>query len=457
MTRTRPIRTTSLATALSLALATTASVAHAAPLGPADVAARAEAHSPRVAAAGETRARVEVADDRAREAFYPRVQLSARYTRLGPTDGASFSIPTPGGVVPVEIPGPLADQWAVGAQVALPLSDWALRRPAALAAVDEGRGAADAGVVISRRAAQLAALERYYMLGRAELGLAVARAAADLARDALHVLERRVAAQVASVAEQKVAEARVADAELGVARAEHGVELSRRALQVALGDAPDAVYELDASSWADVPAAPPALAVLVERALGARVELRALGAASAQLAAEARLARAGSWPRLDLVGNAQLANPNPRGLPQEEDATFVWDVSAVVSWSWNDHLVAGSGVADARARQAALAADVRAAREGIELEVTAAWHALRDARAALVASGPRLVAAEEAYRVRRKLFELGQASPLELAEAETLLVMARTAEVDARVDARLAMVRLAYAVGAPLTDTLVGG
>jgi len=61
-----------------------------------------------------------------------------------------------------------------------------------------------------------------------------------------------------------------------------------------------------------------------------------------------------------------------------------------------------------------------------------------------------LAAAEEGHRVRTKLFAIGLATTLEVAEAETQLERARLGVVDARIERRIGEARLAYALGRPL-------
>jgi len=61
-----------------------------------------------------------------------------------------------------------------------------------------------------------------------------------------------------------------------------------------------------------------------------------------------------------------------------------------------------------------------------------------------------LAAAEEGHRVCTKLFAIGLATTLEVAEAETQLERARLGVVDARIERRIGEARLAYALGRPL-------
>ena len=58
-----------------------------------------------------------------------------------------------------------------------------------------------------------------------------------------------------------------------------------------------------------------------------------------------------------------------------------------------------------------------------------------------------LVTAEEAYRVRRALFQNGRATNLELTDAELDLPRARLDAIDARIALRVAKANLARAVG----------
>jgi len=102
---------------------------------------------------------------------------------------------------------------------------------------------------------------------------------------------------------------------------------------------------------------------------------------------------------------------------------------------------------DARAR--ALAAERAALGDQIRLEVMSAFQERAKAHVAERTTIRRLVAAEESYRTRRLLFQNGRATTVELLDAETDLTRSRLEAVDARIDGRVAEVRLAYAVGRP--------
>ena len=58
-----------------------------------------------------------------------------------------------------------------------------------------------------------------------------------------------------------------------------------------------------------------------------------------------------------------------------------------------------------------------------------------------------LAAAEESYRVRRALFQNGRSTSVELTDAETERSRAQLESISARLDHRIAQVRLVHAVG----------
>jgi len=147
------------------------------------------------------------------------------------------------------------------------------------------------------------------------------------------------------------------------------------------------------------------------------------------------------------VGEVTYASPNQRFVPPQERWDATWSVGVRLSWSPTDAAIAhaqGQG-ADARARQ--VAAQRATLVDAIRAELAAAVQASRDADTAVVTSARSLAASEESYRVRRSLFLVGRATSVELTDAETDLLRARLDAVNARVDQRLARVRLDHALG----------
>ncbi|MCB9736619.1 MAG: TolC family protein [Deltaproteobacteria bacterium] len=412
--------------------------------------ARAVADRARAASTAGLRADAEVARAAAKRvevdrAFVPRVGVTARYTRLSETDPTVID----GLPIEVAIPGPVPNQLAAGVSLGLPVSDWFLRLPVAQEASARGEVARRAQAEVARRRAALEAVLAYYQWARTRLVAVVAEAGLEDARAHLTAAERLARAELASPADVKLAEAGVARASLGLDRARHGeallAEQLRRLLDLPDG-APLAIGEdLTVPPFAvgDAPSGPEALS----EALRARPESRALAALDAALAAERDVAGMGRLPRLDVVANLSVSNPSPRGLQNEDETVVVWDASAVLSWSLGDLLGADTVDRDVAARERGVAADREALADGVALELEAARAAIRDADSAATASAVELAAAEEAFRVRTRLFALGKATSLELTDAETALTSARLGVVDARIARREGEARLAHALG----------
>ena len=373
--------------------------------------------------------------------FLPRATLSGRYTRLSPVgDTAIEGLP-----VPVSLPGPLEDQWSFGVQVAVPLSDYALRYRHAAAARASAVSAATHLSAAERRRVAAGARRAYYEWARARLAIAVAEASVAQARDHQVMAEKRLAASTVTRADLLLAEARVAQSEQLVVRARAGAGVAETQVRIAIGE-PDRPLAIGEDVLADLPPAAGGER-LVAAALAARLELRALGDQIGALGGQDRLARAGLFPRLDVVGNWAYADPHPHAFPQEDEFRSAWDVSAVLSWSLDGAARARQERETIAARRRQLEAERRQARDGVTLEVTAAAARVAEAEHAIDASKRALAAAEEAYRVRQRLYEVGSASSTELGDAETEVTRARFGLIDAHIDLRIARVELDLAAG----------
>jgi outer membrane protein TolC len=137
-------------------------------------------------------------------------------------------------------------------------------------------------------------------------------------------------------------------------------------------------------------------------------------------------------------------------FPQTQDWFPSWDLGAQVTWSPNDLLTTGGAVADAESRAAAIEANKNQVRDGIEVEVTQAWQAMKESDFAIESSLRELASSEEAYRVQRELFNNGRGTSSTLTDAETELTRARLDLLNSRADARVARTKLDHALGRDL-------
>ncbi len=437
-----------------------------------EAAARAIETAPTLDAA---RAQVRAAEARADQAFYnlfPRLDLSARYTRLSRVDQPSFGAD----VDPTELEGALAgvddpearvlfenlfgsfgdfsfpvilDQYALRAGATYPVS-------AVLASVlpsyRASRTFADAQrlqVEAQQRTVGLQARDAFYNYARVRGQLLVAETTVRQIEANRANIAALVQAGVAAPVDLMRIDAQLATARVGVERATAGVAIAAQALRTLMHVEGDDPMIPIGENLAEPP--PPAEAggrdAWIARALDQRAELRALrlAATGQEHVVSANAGR--RWPVLAVQANYDFANPNNRIIPQQEEFRGTWDVSVVLSWSPNDYLDANTTVEQARADLAQARADIASLSDAVRIEVTQAYENLQAARAALEAARVGIAAAEETYRVRNEELRAGTAVTRDLIDAEADLARARLEGLNALIDVYLARAELARAVG----------
>jgi outer membrane protein TolC len=449
--------------------AASAAPARAAGLTADEVARRAQASSFDVAARAAERAAAEASVAQAAAAFVPRLSGTGRYTRLSdltpptlgtlvlaPNDTPAGSAPDPARLMAVPFSFPIIkNQVAAQATLQVPLSDYLLRLPEAHAAASGSARAAALAEGAARLRVGSDARVAYWAWVRARLEAGVAEQAVAQARGHLGDARSAASAGAASPADVLRVESQVAQAELLLTRARALTVVSEQQLRTIMHDDSGRSYEVgeDASGGgagqggADATVAGRDSDALRAEAARRRLEVRSLDESARAAREQARVARAAGLPRLDAVGNAIYANPNPRVVPQ--DATFrgTWDATIQLAWAPTDMFGTEAARRGALARAAQIEAERAAVLDGIGLEVTQAVQAVVEARAAGETARRGLAAAEESYRVRRMLFQNGRATSVELTDAETELTRARLDVVGADIDLRVASARLRHAVG----------
>lgn len=260
--------------------------------------------------------------------------------------------------------------------------------------------------------------------------------------DLAHLVEVGTAARVDLLR----VEAQVAETERLVLLAREGVGLSEAQLRqrmhlgpgdrITLGESPEAPVEV-----------PRNLQDLLQRADHDRPEVASLQAQREALDANVSATRASIWPSLLGQFNFDVANPNQRYFPQSPVFNTTWDASLILQWSPTSALVNNATTDRVAAQRDAIEANVMALREGLELEVRAAYMNAQTAAASIESTRRQLSAATESYRVRRERFVAGSATSADLTDAELDLVRARLAAVNAQVDVRESLARLRRAIG----------
>jgi outer membrane protein len=383
------------------------------------------------------RAEVEAAQagvDQALAGYIPRVQVTASYTRLSDLEP---------GESPFQLPV-LLDQTAARAQLTIPVSDFLLRVRPSVRSARAGARAADATAAAAGRRVEADARLLYYGWVRARLSTIVAESSVEQARGHLEDARKQLAAGAASRADVLRVESSLAQAELVLVRARHAAEVAEAQVRQAMHDASPEPYRIGEDVFAASPD-PVDLAAATARALGRREELTALDENAAALRGRAQATRAAHYPRIDLFAGAVIANPNQRVFPQEDEFRGSWEAGVQLTWTPTDLPGTSAAARADERRAAALGAQRAAAEDAIRIEVLSAARAVEEAQAAVATTARTVTTAEEAYRVRRALFQNGRATSLELTDAELDLTQARFDAVNARVDLRIARARLARA------------
>jgi len=394
--------------------------------------------------------------------YYPRLTLTARYTRLSPITPPTLGTvaapadqtlsprtPITGPIVAFPVTFPvILDNYMLQANVTVPLSDYLLRiRQTHDAALSSEEASAITREATRRTVAAQAKL-LYYSWARVLMQQAVTEQSVEQSRR--HLELARAGRDAGRMPEVEVlrAESAVASAELLNERTTNAGIVAGERLRTLLHDESDAPYLIGEDLLA--PLSPPPVDrpdALYGEALQKRPEMRAIERSDSSLRQQRTAAQSTGLPRLDAFGNGYVANPSPRVFPQREEWKATWDVGVQLSWSPNDLGGEDATTRSIDAGRRKLDAQRAAVKDAVRDEIRAAVVATREAAVAAETANRGLTAAEESYRVRRELFELGRATDVELIDAETDVLRARLEMIQARVDARVARVQLDHAVG----------
>jgi outer membrane protein TolC len=402
--------------------------------------------------------------------YLPRIGLTARYTRLSEFTAPVFGQPGIQSVITQAAPGtvnptptlavssatrfPLVfDQYLTQATIAVPISDYFLKIGKSYTAATQQEDAARFDVQGARAKSYADGKVAYFTWLRARGAVNVAEQSLAVARAHQKDAENQFAVGNASKADVLRAQTQVAAAELAVERAKSGVVLTERQIRIAMHAKED--EKIAPGESLDAPLTPVAKDVkaLVAEGHAQRPELKSIERSAEAARKLADVQNANKYPSLSAFGDVTYANPNPRRFPQTNEWFPTWAAGAQITWSPNDYFLGGAGSAEYEARAAALEAQKLAVRDGIELEVVQAYQAALEAETAMQTTTRQLESALEGYRVARELFNNGRGTGTTLIDAEIVLAQTRFEHLNARVDARIARVRLEHATGRDVKGT----
>jgi outer membrane protein len=404
--------------------------------------------------------------DKAVVEWFPRVTLTARYTRLSPIEETSLGpsqgnlVVTPAGEGPlppgaplVGVPGSalsfpvILDQYTLQANLSVPVSDYLLRVGQSHKAALHSRASAELMTKAARRNSAFEGKLAYFSWVGARLENEIAKE--SLTQGKTHLESAKALSDVgrASPADVLEAESRVARAELLVERTKNLARLDEERLRTILRDTTQRRYEIGDDFDSSVTDERADFPSLYAEALRRRPEIRALDRSSSSLLEQKKAVHSSAYPRLDAFGNAYYANPNQRYVPQREEWKATWDVGVQLSWTPNSVATSGASARGLEAQRERNQAQKQQLSDALRTEVFDALQATREAKVALATSARSLTASEEAYRVRLEQYKLGRSSNVELSDAESSLLRARIEHVRAKVSVRAARARLDHALG----------
>jgi len=189
------------------------------------------------------------------------------------------------------------------------------------------------------------------------------------------------------------------------------------------------------------------LAVLMESAYKNRADLKSMNYKVEASNEGIDLAKSDWFPQIYISGNYYYSNPNQRILPSVDKFNGTWDVSLSLSlnlWNW--------GATNDRKTQAEMqykqAQDYYSTlKDAVKLDITSSYLNLKKSEQKIIVAENSVKEAEENYRVTKDKFNNGLISNSELLDAEVALLQAKTNNINAVVDNKIAAANLNKAIG----------
>ena len=374
----------------------------------------------------------------ARAQRWPTIAVGGAFTQLDDSPAFDFSFTG----LPLTPPELFKDDSFVtgSASISVPLFTSG-RISSSIAAAEARERGVGAQVTAATSDVKLAVADAYVGVLRARKAHGVANSNVQtleaLTRDTTSMFERELVPKNELLAVQVA----LADARQNQLRAANAAAVAAASYNRHLGAPLDRPVEL--SETLAVPAElAQDLPALVEQAKSRRTELAAFDAQAEAYGQLARTERSRVLPQVALSGGYQYLEN------QFLDDETVGMAGIGVQWAMFDG-------GQSRKRAAALERNRRAmeqqradASSQIELQVRQAYLGIQESRQRVEVTAQAAEQAEENLRIARERYTAGLGTQTQLLEAETLRVQALKNRDDATLDAGLAQLRLARAVGA---------
>ena len=273
---------------------------------------------------------------------------------------------------------------------------------------------------------------------------------ADAYVDLLRKMDSDVTAMiyegVATEADGLSVKVKLNEAEMAQTKVENGLALTRMLLAQICGLSLEEDLSLADEKLDNFPVETTQAPADLNEAFMNRNELRSLDLATKIYKRKERIALAEMLPNLALAANYFVTNPNVfNGFKNDFAGMFNVGVMVKVPLSgwWEGTYRRNSAKAETRIKTL----EWQDAREKIELQVNQSVYKVNEAGKKLIASSRNMENAEENLRRANFGFEEGVIPALNLMEAQTAWVSARSSLIDAQIEVKLTEVYLSKALG----------
>lgn len=273
---------------------------------------------------------------------------------------------------------------------------------------------------------------------------------ADAYVDLLRKMDSDVTAMiyegVATEADGLSVKVKLNEAEMAQTKVENGLALTRMLLAQICGLSLEEVLSLADEKLDNFPVETTQASADLNEAFMNRNELRSLDLATKIYKRKERIALAEMLPNVALAANYFVTNPNVfNGFKNDFAGMFNVGVMVKVPLSgwWEGTYRRNSAKAERRIKTL----EWQDAREKIELQVNQSVYKVNEAGKKLIASSRNMENAEENLRRANFGFEEGVIPALNLMEAQTAWVSARSSLIDAQIEVKLTEVYLSKALG----------
>ena len=273
---------------------------------------------------------------------------------------------------------------------------------------------------------------------------------ADAYVDLLRKMDSDVTAMiyegVATEADGLSVKVKLNEAEMAQTKVENGLALTRMLLAQICGLSLEEDLSLADEKLDNFPVETTQASADLNEAFMNRNELRSLDLATKIYKRKERIALAEMLPNVALAANYFVTNPNVfNGFKNDFAGMFNVGVMVKVPLSgwWEGTYRRNSAKAETRIKTL----EWQDAREKIELQVNQSVYKVNEAGKKLIASSRNMENAEENLRRANFGFEEGVIPALNLMEAQTAWVSARSSLIDAQIEVRLTEVYLSKALG----------